>query len=195
MMKRENTRQRIVEEGARLIREKGFNNTGIQEILQSAAVPRGSFYFYFKSKEEFGLHLVDYYFSFFLLMTASCLSAPDKSPLQRLQSFFQRFRLICEQEQCRSGCPIGSLAQEVGGLNEAFRVKLREVFNKMKTGIKDCLVLALQAHEIDPRLDLDDTADFILNSWEGALLRMKAEGNTSPLLLFEKVVFERVLGS
>ena len=85
----------------------------------------------------------------------------------------------------------------MGVLSEAFRAKLREVFNRMKGAIRECLEQAQTEHEIDQRLDPDETADFILNSWEGALLRMKAEGNTGPLILFEKMVicprFESVI--
>jgi TetR/AcrR family transcriptional repressor of nem operon len=55
------------------------------------------------------------------------------------------------------------------------------------------LDLARLEQEIDPALDICETADFILNSWEGALLRMKAESTTDPLILFEKMVFGRVL--
>jgi len=52
-----NTRKRIIETGAAIIHRKGFNHTGIQEILNAAKVPKGSFYNYFKSKEDFGLQI------------------------------------------------------------------------------------------------------------------------------------------
>ena len=58
-MAKETTRSRILEVGSTIIHQKGFNNTGIQEILDKAGVPKGSFYFYFKSKEDFGLALID----------------------------------------------------------------------------------------------------------------------------------------
>ncbi len=55
------TRDKILEHAALIIHKKGFNNTGIQEILESAGVPKGSFYFYFRSKEDLGLALIDHY--------------------------------------------------------------------------------------------------------------------------------------
>jgi len=61
IMNSDTTKNRIIQKGAELVYLKGFNNTGIQEVLQAAEVPRGSFYFYFKNKEEFGLCLVDYF--------------------------------------------------------------------------------------------------------------------------------------
>jgi TetR/AcrR family transcriptional regulator, transcriptional repressor for nem operon len=192
-MRKETTKDKILAHGAQIIHQKGFKNTGIQEILHNAGVPKGSFYFYFKSKEDFGLELIDYYFNFFALMIESHLKGPEVSPLKRLQSFFEKFRSICEQHGCKGGCPIGNLTQEMGGLSDTFQHKLRHALNKMKTGIAECLDLARQEQEIDPALDVSEAADFILNSWEGALLRMKAEGNTVPLILFEKMVFGRVL--
>ena len=64
-MTKTDTKRKILEHGARLVHMKGFNHTGIQEILEVAGVPKGSFYFYFKSKEEFGLELVDYHLARF----------------------------------------------------------------------------------------------------------------------------------
>jgi len=192
-MEKETTKRKILEHGAQIVHRKGFNHTGIQEILESAEVPKGSFYFYFKSKEEFGLALVDYYFNFFALMIESHLKDSSLSPMRRLQRFFEGFRAVCEEQGCKGGCPIGNLTQEMGGLSDAFQHKLREIFSRMKAGIAECLESARREHEIDPSLQVDEVADFILNSWEGALLRMKAEGNLQPLILFEKMIFDRIL--
>ncbi len=99
-----------------------------------------------------------------------------------------------EQNEWKIGCPIGNLTQEMGILNEAFQTKLRKVFNGMKNAIRTCLVQAQVEGDVSPALDGSNTpADFILNSWEGALLRMKAEGHTGPLVLFQKMVFDLVL--
>lgn len=55
------TREEIIRKGAELIHAQGFNATGLQQILQVAGIPQGSFYFYFKSKEDFGLEVIDYF--------------------------------------------------------------------------------------------------------------------------------------
>jgi TetR/AcrR family transcriptional regulator, transcriptional repressor for nem operon len=193
IMKKETTKEKILQHGAKIVHRKGFHNTGIQEILRSAGVPKGSFYFYFKSKEDFGLALIDYYFNLFALMTASHLKDSTLSPLERLRRFFAGLRTISEEQGYRGGCPIGNLAQEMGGLSAPFQKKLRDIFSKMKAGIAECLKMALMDQAIDPALEVDETANFILNSWEGALVRMKAEGNIEPLILFEKMIFGRIL--
>jgi TetR/AcrR family transcriptional regulator, transcriptional repressor for nem operon len=192
-MTKESTKDKILDHAARIMRENGFNNTGIQEILQSAGVPKGSFYFYFKSKDDLGLALIDYYAEFFCALSESSLRSAEGAPLQRLRKFFEDLRLQWDQEDRKSGCPIGNLTQEMGVISEAFRAKLRQVFSRMNRDIRECLEQARERNDIAPELDLTATADFILNSWEGALLRMKAECDTEPLVLFEKMVFDNLL--
>ncbi|MGB6068677.1 MAG: TetR family transcriptional regulator C-terminal domain-containing protein [Desulfomonilaceae bacterium] len=192
-MTKETTKDRILAHAAQIIRKKGFNNTGIQEILQSAGVPKGSFYFYFKSKEDLGLALIDYHAEALAERNAPIFESMETPPLERLEKFFEGARLLCDQEEGRAGCPIGNLTQEMGILSDAFQGRLRRVFNGMKTAIRKCLEEAQTRNEIDPDLDADETADFVVNSWQGALLRMKAEGNLQPLVLFEKMLFGCIL--
>lgn len=61
-MTRDATRSRLLEHGTRLILEQGYNHTGLQAVLQAAGAPKGSFYHYFPSKEQFGLAILDDYF-------------------------------------------------------------------------------------------------------------------------------------
>jgi len=192
-MNKESTKDKIIEAAATIINEKGFNNTGIQEILRAADVPKGSFYFYFRSKEDFGLELVDYYMHFLKEKLVKHLKSSERSHLNRLRNFFNAALEIQKEHQFRRGCPIGNLAQETGGLNQAFQAKLKITFNRMTTEIGRCLELAQKSGEIDASLDPYETADFILNSWEGALLRMKVERSIDPLIGFEKMIFGKVL--
>jgi TetR/AcrR family transcriptional repressor of nem operon len=192
-MTTQDTKARILQKGAELVYTQGFNNTGIQRILESAGVPKGSFYFYFKSKEQFGLEIIDYFMRIFLSTADKHLRRADSSPLKRLRAFFAAFENLCREGEYRTGCPIGNITQEMGGLNDAFRSKLDESFQKMKAELADCLNEARTAGEIERDLDTDEIADFILNSWEGALLRMKAQQSAEPLALFVRIIFDRVL--
>jgi TetR/AcrR family transcriptional regulator, transcriptional repressor for nem operon len=192
-MTKDSAKNRILEHAAQIIHKKGFNNTGIQEILESAGVPKGSFYFYFKSKDDLGLALIDHYAEGFGSMWQTVLGASEMRYLKRLERFFEETRVRFEQDEWKSGCPIGNLTQEMGALNEAFQARLKKVFDGMKAAIRTCLTQAQLEQDISRDLDPDATADFILNSWEGALLRMKAEGHTGPLVLFQKMIFDHVL--
>jgi TetR/AcrR family transcriptional repressor of nem operon len=78
---------RLLRTGARIVHQKGFNDAGLQEILEEAQVPKGSFYFYFKSKEDFGLQLIDYYADFFLNKADEMSDAEDGTYLERLKRY------------------------------------------------------------------------------------------------------------
>jgi TetR/AcrR family transcriptional repressor of nem operon len=176
---KKDTKAHILDMGAQIVHQKGFNATGIQEVLNAAAVPKGSFYFYFKSKEEFGLHLIDHFSNFLLSKMDELLNAENVAPLNKLRNYFEWFLAYFEQNNFTGGCPIGNLAQEMGDLNDSFRGKLKSVFDKMKTNIAQCLEEAQQQGDLSPALNVINLSDFIVSSWQGALLRRKCEPKRS----------------
>ena len=192
---KKDTKANILEIGAQIVHQKGFNATGIQEVLNAAGVPKGSFYFYFKSKEEFGLQLIDYFSNFLLSKMKELLNAENVAPLDKLWNYFEWFRSYFEQNNFTGGCPIGNLAQEMGDLNDSFREKLKSVLDKMKTNIVQCLEEARQQGELPPALDIFNLSDFIVSSWQGALLQMKVMKTTAPVRNFERILFDSLLKS
>jgi len=193
MTARTETRDRILRVGAEIIHRRGFNNTGIQEILRAAEVPKGSFYFYFRSKNDFGLRLVDYYEGYLLRRLDAHLAKTELSPLARLRGFFVEFRLAFEGDQCRGGCPVGNLAQEMGDLDETFRLRLNQVFEALRERIAAALQQAYQQLELPAGVEATDLAGFILNSWQGAILHMKVAKSIAPLESFERIIFDSLL--
>jgi TetR/AcrR family transcriptional repressor of nem operon len=192
-MAKEATRNKILEVGSRIIHQKGFNNTGIQEILNEAGVPKGSFYFYFKSKEDFGLALIDEFESLVGGHLASFLAIDSLSPLERLKSFFSFFRNFFQEENCTKGCPIGNLSQELSDVNENIRKRLEESLGGMGSLIETCLYEAREKGEFQNDIPVPEIAAYIINSWEGALLRMKVSRSISPILIFEHILFDTIL--
>jgi TetR/AcrR family transcriptional repressor of nem operon len=192
-MPSKDTRSSILEKGARIIHKKGYNHTGIKEILDAAGVPKGSFYHFFRSKEDFGLKLLDHYSGFFAKKAEDLLNKTDTPPLQRLKSFFDDFLCFFEDNACELGCPIGNLSQEMGDLNPAFRKKLEEIFQMMISSIEKLLKVAQQRGELSQNVDTRETADFIINSWEGAILRMKVQKKSDALHLFDRMIFDGFL--
>jgi TetR/AcrR family transcriptional repressor of nem operon len=95
-----------------------------------------------------------------------------------MSRFLDEFQIYYEKQGCKMRCPIGNLALEMGDLNEKFREKLDEVLESMKRSVLEFLKGAQDNREISPDLDLMEVSDFIINSWEGALLRMKARGES-----------------
>ena len=188
-----NTRERIIETGAAIIHRKGFNHTGIQEILSAAKVPKGSFYNYFKSKEDFGLQIVDYFLAHFSRIAKKTLEDTSVSPLNRLYGFLTAFTEHFESQNYTGGCPIGNLAQEMGDLSPAFRQKLKEAIDMMAEAYTRVLAEAQEARKISKNLDVKEAAYFIVAGWHGAIIQMKLKKSIAPLKNHRKFVFEHIL--
>lgn len=192
---KENVKNNILEAGARLIHLKGFNNTGLQEILNEADVPRGSFYFYFKNKEDFGLRIIDYFNDLYLEMAQPILEDESRPPLKRIENLFDQFIQVFESFDYTRGCPIGNLAQEMGDLSPAFRAKLRDSFNLM-VGVNEKILKQAQNNgDIPSRFNCRATADFIVSSWHGALVRMKIEKSSAPLENHKHFIINELLAA
>ncbi|MDH3267887.1 MAG: TetR/AcrR family transcriptional regulator [Ignavibacteria bacterium] len=187
------TRNKLLMIGAKYVHQKGFNNTGLQEILKEANVPKGSFYFYFKSKEQFGLEIIDVFLSFFEKEIGGVLSDKSISGLNRIRNFLKTTMKELENANYTGGCPIGNLSLEMGDLNENFRVKLSQAFTNMEFKLIESLKDAQSVGEISQSIDIETVAGFILNSWEGALVRVKAEKSIRPLAILEEIIFAKIL--
>ena len=189
------TRDKILEAGANIIHHKGFNHTGIQEILMAAGVPKGSFYNFFKNKEDFGLQVIDYFSDHFSEMTKDIIEDLSVPPLERIKRILQHFMDYFRSTNFTRGCPVGNLAQEMGDLSPAFRKKLNEALDRITAGYAGILSEAQKAGEISDQIDVKETANFIVSSWHGALIRMKVVQNLEPLENHFKFIFDYVLKS
>ncbi|MGE4296426.1 MAG: TetR family transcriptional regulator C-terminal domain-containing protein [Desulfovibrionaceae bacterium] len=191
------TRERIIMAGAELIHARGFNNTGIKEIVETAGVPKGSFYFYFSSKEAFGLAVVDQYEATFLERLHALATETSLSPLDRLRAFFERTQQRFASQGYSRGCPLGNLAQEMGDLSPAFQERLERAMRHLTRILADLLQQAVDAGELDTAElgphPLEEIAFFIVEAWHGALVRMKSAKSGEPLDICRRMIFERVL--
>lgn len=187
------TRQRILQAGARLIHGQGFNNTGIQEILRESGVPKGSFYFYFKSKEAFGLQVVKQFNEHWATRAREILGDPAQPALQRLRNFFGVAHEVFCAKGYVGGCLVGNLAQEMADVSPVMAQSLAEALDAMAGRFAQVLEEARQAGQIAPDSDCRALGYFILAAWQGALIRMKACKNSDPLDIFMDTVFGRLL--
>ena len=190
---KENIKEKILAAGASIIHRKGYNHTGIQEVLQTVGVPKGSFYFYFKNKEDFGLQVVDYFVSFFSAQASPVLNDKGIPPLERMKKFLEEFKVLFKEMNYECGCPLGNLAQEMGDLSPAFRSKLKDSLDLMINLYANVLSEAKQSGDISKDLDIQETAGFIVSSWHGALIRMKIEKSDKPLDNHIRFIFNHIL--
>ena len=190
---RNTTRDDIIRVGLEILGDKGFNSCGIDAVLKTAKIPKGSFYYYFPSKEEFGLAVLDLFAVQAKAHAEGYLQDQSLTPMARLRRYLDVVGQEIEEQGCKRGCFLGNMTQEMAGQNDRFRVKLNEIWDGWKRIIADCLREAKAAKEIKRDSDVDLLAEFIIVGMEGGMLRSKVSKTTLPMRDMAKILFERVL--
>ncbi|MDP4025251.1 TetR/AcrR family transcriptional regulator [Methylobacterium sp. NEAU 140] len=178
------SREALIRAGVAALSEKGYSATGLEEVLRSAGVPKGSFYHYFPSKDAFGAELIDTYAAYFARKLDRWLLDEGAAPLQRLRNFVADARAGMARFEFRRGCVVGNLGQEMSALPEAFRERLHGVLLDWQARTERCLAEARAAGAIAPEADCAALAAVFWIGWEGAVLRAKLERSAAPLDLF-----------
>jgi TetR/AcrR family transcriptional repressor of nem operon len=192
-MSRTATREELIKVGAEIIAQQGFNSTGLNAVLSTAGVPKGSFYYYFPSKEDFGLAVIDESAESYNTKMRSYLQNTDVTPLKRIRNYMEDGIKAMETCACKRGCLFGSLSQELAGQNEVFRKRLEEVFQQWLDYFSDCLEEAKASGEIAKDSNTHELAELILNGWQGASLRAKVTKSVKPMKSFVKTLFTKIL--
>lgn len=175
------TKRELIRSGLEHLTEFGFTASGIDKILKKVGVPKGSFYFYFSSKEDFGHAVIDSYATYFANKLDASLLDESHPPLQRLRNFASHAKQGMAKHQFRRGCLVGNLGQEVDALPESYRGKLIEIFESWEQKVSACLQLAQDNGQLNAQLDCQQLAQFFWLGWEGAVSRAKLQQSAKPL--------------
>lgn len=178
------SRDALIRAGVALLSEKGYSATGLDEVLRSAGVPKGSFYHYFASKDAFGAALIDTYAAYFARKLDRWFLQDGEPPLQRIRNFVADAKAGMARHGFRRGCVVGNLGQEMSALPEAFRARLHGVLLDWQARTERCLRDAQSVGAIAADADCAALAAFFWIGWEGAVLRAKLERSPEPLDLF-----------
>lgn len=177
-------RQALLRAGLVHLTEKGYSSVGVDELLQTAGVPKGSFYYHFKSKADFGATLIEAYHAYFVAKLDHWFQDAELAPLDRLRGFIDDAVAGMARHGFRRGCLVGNLGQEMAALPAAFRARLIAVLEDWQQRTALCLATAQRAGEIPEHHDPQALAAFFWIGWEGAVLRAKLEGRAEPLHRF-----------
>jgi TetR/AcrR family transcriptional repressor of nem operon len=178
------TKAALMDAGTQLLLEQGYHHTGIQDVLQAAGVPKGSFYYYFPSKEAFGLEVIAQFAAAYLARLERYLGDTTSSPLTRLRRHLDDTLVRFERRGCRGGCLIGNLSQELADQHPVLRAQLDAVLTSWRARYAQLFREAQAIGELRADLEPEALADFYLNSFEGALLRAKVSKSPEPLRQF-----------
>lgn len=188
-----NTREHLIEVGLERIRSAGYASTGVKEILDLAHVPKGSFYHYFPSKEAFAEEVLQRYGSGEMQRCGRILGDETVAPLARLRRYFEELISVYGQSGEISGCLVGGLSLEVADHSPKLRSILQGAFEQWQQAVETVLREAVALGELPETTQPEDLAAFLLNSYEGALVRVKAEQSDRPLEIFLHFAFDVLL--
>jgi TetR/AcrR family transcriptional repressor of nem operon len=174
------TKQRLLEAGLAMLLERGYNDMGIQALLNATGTPKGSFYHHFRDKEDFALQVIDRYMEGVHEGLDACLGDATCPPLERVRGFFEASR-DKYREEGYLGCLLGGVGQELSGTSEVFRRKIDECFAVIAGRIAVCLEEACRQGDLAPGTDCRQMADLLIDCWEGAALRTRLRRDPAPL--------------
>ncbi|MGL6069823.1 TetR/AcrR family transcriptional regulator [Craterilacuibacter sp.] len=176
------TQAHILDTGDRLIQHRGFTALGLAELLREAGVPKGSFYHYFKSKEDFGIALLSRYFANYDSQLLLCLGdgAPG-NPRQRLLAYFARWVELAECNDHSTTCLAVKLAAEVSDLSEGMREVLDHGMNQVIARLACAIRTGIAEGALAPHEHPEQLAESLYSNWLGMALRSKVARDSAPL--------------
>jgi TetR/AcrR family transcriptional regulator, transcriptional repressor for nem operon len=192
-MATKSTRDHLIDVGVGLMHQNGYNATGLTDILKAADVPKGSFYHHFGSKEDFAAAALERYGMREREHAAAVLNDTTTPPLERLRRYFSDLGKIYGQKAAIPGCMMGRFSLEIAEESPQLRKRISATFDHWQHTIAAVIRQAVAQKELPAGTDPESLAGFLLNSWEGALLRSQAEKSNAPLETFMHYTFDGLL--
>jgi TetR/AcrR family transcriptional repressor of nem operon len=185
-------REDILKAGLKVMFRSGYVGATVRDICAAAGAPHGSFTNHFRSKERFAREVLDRYFANLQGHVREALENKSLTPRQRLQRYLETISGVLAEDKWNRGCLIGDFSLETVSQSKLLRQRLEAIFQEWHAPFAACIAEAQALGEIDSAFDPTDLAEFLLSSWEGAILRMKVERGPAALERFRKIIFQTV---
>lgn len=172
----------LLEKGMELLWAKGYNATSVNDIVKHADIPKGSFYFYFDSKEDFAVQAMDKYYKSYFTPSLDILKNSSDSPKQRLLNLYEfRIEMLKEKLNCTMGCLACNLSNEMSEHSEAIRIKAAEISKLIEGYLVEVVKEAQEKGEIKESIDAIKMISFFENAGKGIMISMKEVKNSEPI--------------
>src|SRR5262245_20374105 len=192
LLSRPSHREKILSAGLKVMFQSGYEGATVRDICAAAGVPQGSFTNHFRSKEAFAQQVLDRDFAHLQGLVREALEDKSLSPLRRLKRYLDIISGVLADDKWNRGCLIGDFSLETTSHSKLLRGRLQAIFQEWRAPFVSCIAEAQMIGEIDSTFDPIDLAEFLLASWEGAILRMKVERGPAALERFKKIIFKTV---
>ncbi len=191
-MPKPNVKEQLVATSLSLLHSRGFNATSVQDITAAAGVPKGSFYNHFTSKEALGLEVLQRY-SERAGELGKALRDTSLTPLQRIQQYFKDFIASNEAMEFDCGCMMGNFSTELSNQVPTIRQQARDSFGQSAGALAAVIAEGQRDGSIGSTYTAAELADFVVDAWQGAVLRSKAERSREPLDRYARMMLGRIL--
>jgi TetR/AcrR family transcriptional regulator, transcriptional repressor for nem operon len=194
-MPKPSNRDSILEAGLKVMFHSGYVGSTVRDIVGAAGVPQGSFTNHFRSKEDFAHEVLERYFVHVKSLVGKALDDKSLTARARLMRYLDIITDQLSADDWSRGCLIGDLSLEASSHSEMLRARLAGIFQEWRGPFADCIAEAQRADEIAAEFAPAELADFLLASWQGAIMRMKVERNPAALKRFKTIAFATVFKS
>jgi TetR/AcrR family transcriptional repressor of nem operon len=191
-MARRSLREQILQAGLPVMFRSGYHAASVRDICRAAGAPHGSFTNHFRSKEQFAAEVLERYFDYLKGLISDALEDQSLTPRQRLKRYLDVITDKLKRDRWTIGCLIGDFSLQATSHSKLLRRRLDKIFQEWRTLFASCIGAAQSAGEVDSQFDATELAEFLLASWEGAILRMKVERSPAALERFKTIAFETV---
>lgn len=175
------TRQHILDTAQALMARKGYTAVGLTEVLSEAGVPKGSFYYYFSSKEHFGEELMKSYFADYLATMRRIAGDTSKTGAEQLEEYWRRFTDLQSYNDCQGKCLVVKLATEVSDLSEPMRLQLLEGTTGIIDHLEQMIATGRQDGSVGAPEEPRVLAEELYDAWLGASTMAKIRRAPDPL--------------
>lgn len=184
----------ILNAGLELIWRNGYNGTSVKDIVVAAGIPKGSFYQYFESKEDFAKEAMNSACEFAKNATEPILCNLDLSPVAKIRKLYElRIHMATDEFHYEKGCMLTNLTGEVANSNEHLRKLVGETWIKMIRPLVETIQDAIDQGEISASHNANELAEYLENAFRGAITSALATRSSSSYEAFMKYSFDNVL--
>lgn len=192
-MKKPTNRDKLLEEGLKVIHERGYRGASVRDIVHAAGVPQGSFTNHFDSKEAFTLEVLERYHAGSVEIAGRSLENAALMPLDRLRAYVAETKERIKRDGIGNGCLYGNLSAEAGDHSERIRQRLEEIYGDARDAVRDSIEAAVTDGSLPAGFESAQTASFVISGLQGAILLAKTHRDIAPIDHFETILFDGVL--
>ncbi len=174
--------------------EQGYEGTGLGPLLASVSVPKGSFYHFFGSKQEFAGAVLAAYSMQYRQQRQELFADAALGPLARIERHLVQVERDSVADAGVPGCLYGVLSQAAPSLGEELRAQLEGAFAAWEQDLAALIGEAQRAGEVDDALDPVEMAAHIVDSYEGAVIRARAGAGPAAFARFRKFALATLRG-